>query len=535
MKKFPDDENPFPCIHLRIPLFLVPSLGYNARMEKTRKTGVLMHVTSLPSEYGVGDLGDSAFAFVDLLEKGKVSLWQMLPLGPTGYGDSPYASRSAFAGNELLISPKSLYLDGYLDVEDLLVKAPHSERVDYGAARDLKMPLLRKAALAFLSSKGAARKEYEAFAEAEAWWLDDYALFQAITDEIGDSRWFSVWPKGLRNRNAQALAKKRKELATEIAIYKGLQFFFRTQYMRLKAYANGKGLSIIGDIPIFIAPDSSDAWSERRLLMIDEDGQQEASSGVPPDAFSATGQLWGNPLYRWEEHRKTGFEWWIRRFRENLRLFDIVRVDHFRGFEACWVVPKGETTAMNGSWEKSPGQELFDAVRAALGPDLPVIAEDLGVITPEVEALRDNNGFPGMKIAQFAFAFDNGRWQTGNPYLPHNCNALSVFYTGTHDNNTTRGWYDELDDGMKDYVRRYLECSDGEVVWKMIRAVMASHSMWAVFPMQDVLSLGAEARMNVPSTCGTSNWSWKMGKEDLQTPAIDTLRYYTELYGRTDR
>ena len=511
-----------------------PCCVYNVTMDKTRKTGVLMHITSLPSEYGVGDLGESAYGFVDLLAEGKVALWQMLPLGPTGYGDSPYASRSAFAGNELMISPRSLYLDGYLDVEDVLRKAPETERVDYGAARELKMPMLRKAAKAFLAAKGAERKAYDRFVEEEAWWLDDYAMFQAITDEIGDSRWFSMWPEALRNRDGKALEKKRKELAKEIEIYKVLQFFFRRQHMRLKAYANEKGISIIGDIPIFIAPDSSDAWSERKLLLIDEDGQQEASSGVPPDAFSATGQLWGNPLYRWEEHRKTGFRWWIERFRENFRLFDIVRVDHFRGFEACWVVPKGEVTAMNGKWVKSPGQELFDAVRKALGDDLPIIAEDLGVITPEVEELRDRNGFPGMKIAQFAFAFDNGRWQTGNPYLPHNCQSLSVAYTGTHDNNTTRGWYDELDDGMKDYVRRYLECSDGEVVWKMIRALMASHAMWVIFPMQDVLSLGADARMNVPSTCGSSNWSWKMGKEDLHTPAMATLRYYSELYGRAE-
>ena len=507
---------------------------YNSDMDRTRKTGILLHITSLPSEYGVGDLGDSAFSFVDLLSEGKVSLWQMLPLGPTGYGDSPYAARSAFAGNEIMISPRSLYIDGYLDISDVLVKAPAADRVDYGAAKALKMPLLRKAAAALLSSKGADRKAFESFAENEAWWLDDYALFQAITDDIGDSRWFSQWPAELRRRDAGALERKRKELKREIDIYKALQYFFRRQYMKLKEYANGKGIGIIGDIPIFVAPDSSDAWAERRLLLIDEDGQQEASSGVPPDAFSATGQLWGNPLYRWEEHEKTGFDWWIRRFRENLRLFDIVRIDHFRGFEACWTVPEGETTAMNGKWVKSPGQKLFDAVKAALGGDLPIIAEDLGVITPEVEELRDRNGFPGMKIAQFAFAFDNGKWQTGNPYLPHNCQQLSVAYTGTHDNNTAQGWYDELDDGMRDYVRRYLECSDGEVVWKLIRALMASNAMWVIFPMQDVLGLGADARMNVPSTCGVSNWSWKMGKEDLSTPSINTIRYYSELYGRAE-
>ena len=369
-------------------------------MDKTRKTGILLHITSLPSDYGVGDLGESAFSFVDLLEKGKVTLWQMLPLGPTGYGDSPYAARSAFAGNEIMISPRSLYIDGYLDISDVLVRASSSERVDYGEAKKLKMPLLRKAAVTFLSSKGADRKSYESFKKEEAWWLDDYALFQAITDEVGDSRWFSEWPEKLRNRDESALSGKREELKDEIEIYKVLQYFFRKQYMKLKAYANGKGIKIIGDIPIFVAPDSSDAWSERRLLLIDEDGQQEASSGVPPDAFSATGQLWGNPLYRWSEHVKSGFDWWIRRFRENLRLFDIVRVDHFRGFEACWTVPKGEDTAMNGKWVKSPGQELFDAVRKALGTDLPIIAEDLGVITPEVEKLRDDTVASMMTMSE---------------------------------------------------------------------------------------------------------------------------------------
>ena len=503
-------------------------------MEKKRRTGILLHITSLPSEYGVGDLGDNAYRFADALADNGVTLWQMLPLGPTGYGDSPYAARSAFAGNELLISPRQLYKEGFLEIEDVMKKAKASERVDYGAAKLLKMPMLRKAAEALLSSSGEDKDAYEAFRSKEGWWLEDYALFQALIDRYNDSRWFMAWPEELRDRKPEAINKAREELRHEIDIYAALQYFFRKQYMKLKAYANDLSIKIIGDIPIFIAPDSSDAWAERKLLKIDENGQQEASSGVPPDAFSATGQLWGNPLYRWEEHERTGFEWWIRRFRENFNLFDLVRVDHFRGFEACWEVPAGESTAENGKWVKSPGQKLFNALRCEFGDDLPIIAEDLGVITPEVEKLRDDNNFPGMKILQFAFGFDNGKWQTDNPYLPHNFIPVSAAYTGTHDNNTTRGWYSELDEGMRDYVRRYLECSDDEVVWKLIRALMASRSMWVIFPMQDVLSLGAEARMNVPSTCGTSNWSWKMRKEDLETPAIDTLRYYSELYGRAE-
>ena len=502
-------------------------------MDKTRKTGILMHITSLPSEYGVGDLGESAFAFVDLLEAGKAGLWQMLPLGPTGYGDSPYAARSAFAGNELMISPRSLYIDGYLDISDVMVKAAPSERVDYGSAKTLKMPMLRKAALALLSSKGADRKAFESFAEDESWWLDDYALFQAIADEEGDSRWFSEWPKALRNREEKALEKKRKELKEEIAIYKALQFFFRRQYMKLKEYANSKGVRIIGDIPIFIAPDSSDAWAERRLLLIDEDGQQEASSGVPPDAFSATGQLWGNPLYRWEEHRKTGFDWWIRRFRENLRLFDIVRVDHFRGFEACWTVPKGEDTAINGKWVKSPGQELFDAVRKALGSDLPIIAEDLGVITPEVEALRDSNGFPGMKIAEFGFVWDDD--ENLSPYddfMPHNYSRQFVAYTGTHDNDTVRGWYDKLSDKKKHSVREYLSSPDEEIVWAMIKSVMMSNADYAIFPMQDVLEKDSDARMNFPSTCNNLNWAWRMENGEFSDYRIERFSFLSRISGR---
>ncbi len=483
----------------------------------------------MPSEYGIGDLGESAFRFVDALAENHVKLWQILPVGPTGYGDSPYAARSAFAGNELMISPRILYREGWLDIEDAMVKAKPSERVDYGDARQLKMPLLRKAAKAFLQKRS---KDFDEFCLSESWWLDDYALFQALADKYNDSRWFLAWPEGLRNRNADAMDEAKSGLADEIAIYKVMQYFFRKQYMNLKAYANEHGVEIVGDIPIFIAPDSSDAWAERKLLKIDEDGQQEASSGVPPDAFSATGQLWGNPLYRWEEHIRTGFKWWIARFRENFRLFDIVRVDHFRGFEACWEVPAGEETAINGEWVKSPGQELFDAVRRELGDDLPIIAEDLGVITPEVVALRDGNGFPGMRILQFAFGFDDGKWQTDNPYLPHNFIQNSVAYTGTHDNNTLRGWFSELDDDSKDYVRRYLECSDDEIVWKSIRMLMASVADYAIFPMQDILSLGAEARMNVPATCGTSNWSWKMKADDIETPSWAGLKYYAELFGR---
>jgi len=498
-----------------------------------RKTGVLLHITSLPSDYGIGDLGKEAYAFVDSLVENKISLWQILPTGPTGFGDSPYASRSAFAGNELFISPERLYLGGYLDLDDVRKKAHETERVDYSASRDFKMPLLFKAAKRFLKEKNKEYKEYLAFRREESSWLEDYALFQALCSKYNDSRWYLCWDKDLRRRDEKALLKAMKEEKEIVDIYTVLQYFFFSQWAKLKEYANGKGLEIIGDIPIFIASDSSDAWAHPELLMIDQDGQQEAGSGVPPDAFSSTGQLWGNPLYRWEEHEKTGFDWWIKRIKASLRLCNIIRIDHFRGFEAYWQVPAGETTAMNGKWVKGPGQKFFDAIKKALGDDLPIIAEDLGVITPEVEKLRDDNNLPGMKILQFAFGFDDsGKFDTSNAYLPHNCGYQSVAYTGTHDNNTTVGWYRSLDDRSKDYVRRYLECADQDVLWRAIRALMMCHSKWVIFPMQDILGLDESARMNVPSTCGTSNWSWKMNRDDINSPSFAGIKYYSELYGR---
>lgn len=499
--------------------------------ELKRKAGVLLHPTSLPGKYGIGTLGKAAFAFVDKLEAAHVSLWQILPLGPTGFGDSPYAARSTFAGNELLIDLETLYLDDLLDITDLVGKSFETERVDYGRAREFKMPLLRKAARKFLKSP---TPEYAAFCSDKAWWLDDYALYSVLVEEYNDSRWFLVWPEELRKRDEAALAGVRKEKAEEIEIVRVLQYFFFSQWNALKEYANEHGVEIIGDIPIFVAPDSVDAWTNAKLLKLDEECRQEASSGVPPDAFSATGQLWGNPLYRWEEHEKTGFAWWISRLRETLKMCDIVRIDHFRGFAACWEVPAGEDTAINGKWVPAPGQKLLDAFKGALGDNLPIIAEDLGVITEDVEALRDGNGLPGMKILQFAFGFDDdGEFDTTNAYLPHNVEKRSVMYTGTHDNNTTLGWYRSLGDKDKDYVRRYLETDDGGIVYKMIRAVLSSTAAYAIIPVQDVLALDENARMNVPSTCGSSNWSWKMSSEMLADENnFSGLKYYIDLYGR---
>ena len=499
--------------------------------DKDRKTGVLLHPTSLPGKWGIGDLGEAAFRFVDKLEEAGVRLWQTLPLGPTGFGDSPYAARSTFAGNELLISLDRLYEEGYLVLVDILIHPQAGERVDYGLARQIKMPLLAKAARTFLEERA---NDYDDFCREKAWWLDDYALFQVLCEQYNDSRWFSVWDEELRRRDEKALSEERMRHADEIELYKVYQYFFFRQWKELKAHANGKGISIIGDIPIFVAPDSVDAWTNVKLLKIDEDGRQEVSSGVPPDAFSATGQLWGNPLYRWSEHEKTGFAWWISRVRETLELCDIVRIDHFRGLAACWEVPAGEETAMNGKWVPSPGQKLLDALRGALGPELPIIAEDLGVITEDVEKLRDDNGLPGMKILQFAFSVDerDGELDAGNAYLPHNVDENSVMYTGTHDNDTTLGWYLSQSDKMKDIVRRYYEAGDEDIVYRFIRAALSSRSRYAIIPFQDVLGLGSDARMNVPSTCGTSNWSWRMSQGMLDDDNFGRLKYYIRMYNR---
>lgn len=495
---------------------------------------MLMHPTSFPSPYGIGDLGDEARQFIDHMVKAGVTLWQILPLGPTGYGDSPYAARSSFAGNELLIDLRALACDGFLSIEDLFtVPVFDLDRVDYGAVRAWKQPLLMQAASTFITEADAEQKaSYEAFCQENAWWLDDYALYQVLCAHYNDSRWFLTWDKDLATRKPAALTRWRKEKADDIILWKVLQYFFFSQWKSLKQYANDKGIKLVGDIPIFVAPDSVDAWSNRKLLKIDAQGHQEASSGVPPDGFSAEGQLWGNPVYNWPEHEKEHFAWWIRRMKASLQMTDIVRIDHFRGFAAYWEVPAGETTAMNGTWVPALGKELFAEMRKQLGDSLPFFAEDLGVITPDVEELRDSNGFPGMKVLQFAFDCPNGKLDATNAYLPHNYGYNSVAYTGTHDNDTSRGWYNSLSPEYQDAVRRYLECPDDQVVWQMIRSILMSHAKYAIFPIQDILGLGAEARMNTPATCGTSNWSWRMRNDAIEPWMLDRLHGMVELYGR---
>ena len=505
--------------------------------KKIRYCGVLLHPSSLPGPHGVGDLGDEARNFINFLADSKIGVWQILPLGPVGYGNSPYAARSAFAGNELLINLNQLVVEGLLEFEDVLNRPAFSEEsVDFSVVEAFKKPLLRKAAQQFHSAVDSVEKDlFDTFCKENSDWLDDYSLYMAILDHYQDSRWFSVWDRELTARDVQTMEKWRKEKAQDILIYKTLQYLFFKQWHSLKTYANEHGILLVGDIPIFVAPDSVDAWSNRKYLKIDSTGHSTAISGVPPDAFSATGQLWGNPVYDWDALEKDGFSWWVRRMEMAFVLTDIVRIDHFRGFDAYWEVPAGESTAENGVWVSAPGPALFDTLRERLGR-LPVFAEDLGVITESVDNLRDSYGFPGMKVAQFAFNLVSpGLIDAQNDYLPHNYDYNCVAYTGTHDNNTTKGWYDALDEQHRDIIRRYLACPDHEVVLKLIRSVMASHAKYVIFPMQDLLGLGSEARMNTPGTCGDPNWCWRMKPDSLSSALSESMASVIWSFGRTGK
>ncbi len=500
-------------------------------VKKIRYSGVLLHPTSLPNIHGIGDLGEEAYHFVDLLSSASVGLWQILPLGPVGYGSSPYASLSAFAGNELLINLSLLSDQGYLSLNEILTHPNFEEgRVDYGKVEAYKMPLLFKAAKNFL--KKGKLTEFNAFCEEKGEWLDDYALYRVLSGHYNDTRWYSVWDTKLRERDKATLDKWHRDKKKEIGEWKVLQFFFYTQWRELKEYANRQGVAVVGDLPIFVSGDSVDVWSNRHFMKIDKDGQPTGVAGVPPDAFSPTGQLWGNPVYDWQALRKDNYSWWIKRIERELELTDMVRIDHFRGFEAYWEVPYGDATAENGEWVKAPGEHFFETLHSHFG-HLPFIAEDLGVITPEVEALRDSNKLPGMKILQFAFnPLGGGRLEVENPYLTHNYVENCAAYTGTHDNDTTRGWYSKLSPETRDIVRRYLSCSDESVPWHMVRAVMASIARYAIIPLQDVLNLPTEARMNTPGTCGVENWSWQLTKEQLNSEITKTLINMTAPFGR---
>jgi len=502
-----------------------------------RSSGILLHPTSLPGQFGVGDLGPEAYAFADFLQAAGQSLWQVLPLGPTGYGDSPYACYSAFAGNTLFISPERLITEGLLASSDL--PGGNSlpwDRVDFAHAHALKDELLRKAYERYKRTTDTVlRSAFETFAQQNAEWLEDYALFRALKDAHDGVAW-NEWEPALVRRTPAALARAGERLRDQVEAHMFYQFLFFRHWFALKNHCNERGIQLVGDLPIFVAHDSVDVWTNPEEFKLDKNGTPLVVAGVPPDYFSTTGQLWGNPLYDWDRMLDEGFTWWIERVRATLNVVDIVRVDHFRGFAACWEIPGGDKTAERGQWVEAPGRELFTAIRKALG-ELPIIAEDLGVITPDVVALRDDFGFPGMRILQFGFGSD-----TKNIDLPHNYAPNVVAYTGTHDNDTTAGWFRSVAgegstrtakqiERERAFCLNYLD-SDGKAIhWDFIRTVLASVANTAVVPLQDVLGLGTEARMNLPNST-EGNWAWRYKPGALTEEIGQRLGELTELYGR---
>ncbi len=505
-----------------------------------RASGILLHPTSLPSCFGIGALGDEAYRFADFLAASGQSLWQVLPLGPTGYGDSPYACYSAFAGNTLLISPERLFEEGLLAKSDLdeLPSLP-TERVDFEGVHKTKEIVLGKAFARYQRTTDTElRSAFETFAEQNASWLDDYALFRALKSAHAGQAWHE-WERSLVGREPAALASAREELHDQIEAHKFCQFLFFKQWFALKAYCNERGVSLIGDIPIFVAHDSADVWTNPDQFKLDERGRPTVVAGVPPDYFSVTGQFWGNPLYDWDRMLADGFKWWIERVRATLQTVDIARIDHFRGFAACWEIPGGDKTAERGRWVEAPGKELFAAIRDKLG-ELPIIAEDLGVITPDVEKLRDDCGFPGMRVLQFAFSSD-----TKNVDLPHNYHSNVVVYTGTHDNDTTVGWFKSVAGKgstrdakqvkrERDFCMKYLNTRGEEIYWDFMRAALSSVADTAIVPLQDLLGLGTEARMNLPNST-KGNWTWRFKREALTEGHGERLGDMTDTYGRVRR
>lgn len=474
-----------------------------------RASGILLHPTSLPGP-GVGDLGEQAFRFVDWLADAGQSLWQVLPLVAVNEGGSPYNALSAFAGNPLLLSPAELHLHGLLPAQAAAAPDLDDDSLDFPAALRWKDQVVR-AAHALLADDAELRADFRDYREEEAAWLEDYALFRALRDAHGGRSW-ADWPHALRRREPDALDRARRELSTEIERHAYAQYLFDLQWAAVRRYAHRHGIRIIGDVPIFVAYDSADVWAHPELFELDGELRPTVVSGVPPDYFSATGQRWGNPLYRWNVLERTGFRWWIERFRRTLRMVDVVRVDHFRGFQSYWEVPADEETAIHGRWLPGPGRRLFDAVRRDLG-SLPLVAEDLGIITREVEALRDDLDLPGMRVLQFAFGGDDPR----NPHLPRNYVHNAVAYTGTHDNDTALGWY--ADAGREERTALHQEVEPGpEMHWRLIQTVLRSRAGWAIVPLQDVLGLGGQARMNTPGV-PEGNWAWRFREGDL-TPEL---------------
>jgi 4-alpha-glucanotransferase len=498
-------------------------------MSFSRSSGILLHPTSLPGRFGIGDLGPQAYQFVDFLEESQQTLWQILPLGPTGHGNSPYMAYSAMAGNPLLINLERLQAQGLLSEEDLILGQGFSDRaVDYSVVSDFKLARLRKASERFKEvADEANRKEFDQFRKTCRNWLEDYGLFMALKHHNGGVPW-SQWESTVAQRDPFALNQARVDLASEVFFQEYMQFEFYRQWLAVKAYANDRGIQIVGDMPIYVAHDSADVWAHPENFMLDEETMEPAQmAGVPPDYFSETGQLWGNPTYNWENVQADGFSWWLQRLQALLAQVDIIRIDHFRAFAAFWAVEAGQETAINGEWIDAPGMAFFETVEKELG-QLPFLAEDLGLIDEAVETMRDRFDFPGMKILQFAFGSDHK-----NPYLPFNIDRNFVVYTGTHDNDTTVGWFNLASDYEKQRLATYVGAfSPNEVHWAMTRLAMASVANQAVTPLQDLMGLGSEARMNTPGV-GEGNWEWRYS-EAMLTPTISAqLKQMTELYGRS--
>jgi 4-alpha-glucanotransferase len=502
-----------------------------------RASGILLHPTSLPGSYGIGDLGATAHRFVEFLTLARQRIWQVLPLGPTGYGDSPYQCFSAFAGNPLLIDLDALVRDELLTTAEVdPARDLPVDRVDYGRVIAHRQPLWLRALERF-EAHGTAdvRAAFTAFQQAQRVWLEDYALFMAVKDAHQQVAW-TRWDPAIAHRDPAAIMRWRTECAREIRAHQFAQFLFFSQWQTLRAAVHAAGIALMGDIPIFIAHDSADVWANRQLFQLNADGTPTVVAGVPPDYFSSTGQLWGNPHYRWDVMARDGYAWWIARVRATLTQVDLVRLDHFRGFEASWTVPGDETTAVNGRWVRGPGATLFEAMQQALGP-LPFVAENLGVITPEVEGLREQFGFPGMAILQFAFGTD----PQGPDFKPHNYPRNRAAYTGTHDNDTTVGWWTSGTGhstrsradliAEHDFTRRYLGTDGAEIHWDFIRAVLASVANTAIVPMQDVLGLGREARMNQPAT-SSGNWRWRVMPGAVTDALAERLAILVETYDR---
>jgi 4-alpha-glucanotransferase len=495
-------------------------------MRFIRSSGILLHPTSLPGQFGSGDLGASSYHFVDWLLAAGQSLWQMLPICPLGLANSPYMSPSAFAGNPLLIDLQELASRGWLTQDDLDIPQGFSDhRVEYSKVTKYRMTMLKKAAKKFWGQKCMEdQKQFQAFCVNEKIWLEDYALFQALDQKYKNKDW-NTWNPDIARINKSALKKATEDLREQVEFHKFAQWCFARQWNSLKKYANERGVKLVGDIPVFVAYQSADVWSHSEEYYLDENGEPTVVAGVPPDYFSEDGQLWGNPLYRWGVMKKHNYQWWIERFQKAFKLFDILRIDHFRSFESYWEIPEHEETAKNGRWVKGPGEDFFKSVQNTIGA-MPIIAEDLGIITQEVRALREKLDFPGMKVLQFAFAEG-----TEHIFLPHKYESNCAVYTGTHDNDTTIGWYEKATEHERDFVRRYCKTDGHEINWDLIKLASQSVADVAIFPFQDVLGIGSEGRMNFPGTI-EGNWEWRFTWNQVGSESSNRLYELTALYGR---